>query len=618
MTVSVTATFATFTMSDETTVEKQQIVVVSSSDIEAEAGKAVDDNYGGTIEFNFTMNYTTTNSVVSNYALFHFKLDASERLGIGNSWYASEWGTFHEEGPGGGGNTAGVPVVANVPVTFNLVIEYVVGGLDTATLNGGGFTNHVMTGNYAFNHIDVRNGNVGNTVEFTGMSMTATAAPPSPPVWDDPLVVSEGIMGDIYADTLADKVTDNNGDTITFTKESGASWLSVASTGELAGIPSILGTNEFSVTATAGGDSSTATLYIVVRNTEPPVWDVDPINETAIAGQAFSGTLAGNASDPDGNEIIYAMVSGPSWLTVASDGALAGTAPFSTGTNTFIVSASDRRDPPTQATLNIMVKEPLTGILQSDPELTTASGGGADLVRIDESNDSDDWITSVNSSGGTIYIGFDWTVTNNAGETGGGGFYGGLELYEGGAERLLIGNDWSSTNYALGGPGFSEVSSISYEVGTPVRLVCKLEMVVDGNDSASLFVNQESEGTPDASLSRNYNFTRLVHRTGNNSGESNLENLIIATTYADAYGGAGNDPVPVTDLVIQGPISAGTEIVLVWTAEDGSTYGVQTNVDLVSGNWLPLASGLEVIGGGTLTYTNTIGSDKTFYQVISE
>lgn len=75
--------------------------------------------------------------------------------------------------------------------------------------------------------------------------------------------------------------------------------------------------------------------------------------------------------------------------------------------------------------------------------------------------------------------------------------------------------------------------------------------------------------------------------------------------------------VPVTDLTISGPVSGGTGMVLSWTGENGKTYAVQTNSNLIVANWQDFATGL---GGaaGTVSVTNTIGPDQTFYRVISE
>ena len=89
----------------------------------------------------------------------------------------------------------------------------------------------------------------------------------------------------------------------------------------------------------------------------PPGFILNPFTEpTVMAGQAYAGTVATNATDLNGDAITYAKVSGPAWLTVAANGALSGT-PVSTnvGPNSFVISATDPGGLSTDATLNLTV-----------------------------------------------------------------------------------------------------------------------------------------------------------------------------------------------------------------------------------------------------------------------
>jgi len=74
------------------------------------------------------------------------------------------------------------------------------------------------------------------------------------------------------------------------------------------------------------------------------------------AGQAYTASLATNASDPNGNAMTFAKVSGPAWLTVAANGTASGL-PYSvnTGTNVFLVSVSDPAGLSNTATMNVLV-----------------------------------------------------------------------------------------------------------------------------------------------------------------------------------------------------------------------------------------------------------------------
>lgn len=73
---------------------------------------------------------------------------------------------------------------------------------------------------------------------------------------------------------------------------------------------------------------------------------------------------------------------------------------------------------------------------------------------------------------------------------------------------------------------------------------------------------------------------------------------------------------PVQDLVIDGPFNGGME--LSWTGEAGKFYGVDTNPNLtIESGWASWVTNL-LGNGGTMSVTNTIGPDQTFYRVISE
>ena len=87
-----------------------------------------------------------------------------------------------------------------------------------------------------------------------------------------------------------------------------------------------------------------------------PTFTSDPINEVdANVGQNYSRSLAGNASDGDGDTLTFSKINGPGWLSVSSNGMLSGTPAIEdTGANTFIVRVTDGMLTDS-ATLNITV-----------------------------------------------------------------------------------------------------------------------------------------------------------------------------------------------------------------------------------------------------------------------
>ena len=153
------------------------------------------------------------------------------------------------------------------------------------------------------------------------------------------------------------------GDTFTFSKVSGPTWLSVSSSGALSGTPTnaVVGLNVFSVRVTdAASVAATATLNVTVTNVnDAPVFSVNPIakpdgsESTAYSGQ----TVAGSTTDPDvGDTVSFSKISGPAWLTVATTGSLGGTPPVgAAGANSFVVRATDGSGATADATLNITI-----------------------------------------------------------------------------------------------------------------------------------------------------------------------------------------------------------------------------------------------------------------------
>jgi len=119
---------------------------------------------------------------------------------------------------------------------------------------------------------------------------------------------------------------------------------------------------------------------------EPPAFTSDPISKpNATYGQAYSGSLSGNATDANADTLTFAKTSGPAWLTVAANGALGGTpAAGDLGSNTFVVSVSDGRGGSDSATLLITVGAPLLA-----PSNLVASSVVAKRIDLSWSDNSD-------------------------------------------------------------------------------------------------------------------------------------------------------------------------------------------------------------------------------------
>lgn len=199
-----------------------------------------------------------------------------------------------------------------------------------------------------------------------------------PPVWtSNPFSKPNANAGQLYSSSIATNATDPDNDTLTFSQISGPAWLTVAANGGLSGAAanSDAGTNTFVVRATEpGGLFSNATLYVYVNGA--PAFTSNPFSKSdATAGQSYSDSIAGNASDPNpGDTLSFIKLSGPAWLSVGSNGTLSGM-PLSAqvGTNTLLVRVSDPAGLYGDATLGIRV-------LPAAPIIAQASAQGTDLV----------------------------------------------------------------------------------------------------------------------------------------------------------------------------------------------------------------------------------------------
>jgi Putative Ig domain/Galactose oxidase, central domain len=83
-----------------------------------------------------------------------------------------------------------------------------------------------------------------------------------------------------------------------------------------------------------------------------PAYTLGSVN----AGTSYLASIAADASDPDGDTLTFAKVSGPAWLNVAPNGLISGTpANSDANTNAFLVSATDPGGLSNTATLYIYV-----------------------------------------------------------------------------------------------------------------------------------------------------------------------------------------------------------------------------------------------------------------------
>lgn len=104
----------------------------------------------------------------------------------------------------------------------------------------------------------------------------------------------------------------------------------------------------------------TASQIAALMNDTPPAFTSGTISlGPASRGVAFTGTLAGTATDADaGDTITYSKTSGPAWLQIAANGTLSGTPTFPyQAPQEFVVAVTDSRGNVNYAVLNITLAE---------------------------------------------------------------------------------------------------------------------------------------------------------------------------------------------------------------------------------------------------------------------
>jgi subtilisin-like proprotein convertase family protein len=122
-----------------------------------------------------------------------------------------------------------------------------------------------------------------------------------------------------YSPVIGDDFAESQRLELAVTPASG--WTFTGWSGELTGTstrPFLFPTKDSRVTATFARISATPPSSV-------PLFSADPIGKSAApVNGVFSGTLTGNASDPNGQALTFSKVSGPSWLSIAANGTLSG------------------------------------------------------------------------------------------------------------------------------------------------------------------------------------------------------------------------------------------------------------------------------------------------------
>jgi len=189
-----------------------------------------------------------------------------------------------------------------------------------------------------------------NGVMATASMNISVAADPAATFISSPFAEAGANVGEAYAGNIATNGTApylGLGDILSFAKVNGPAWLNIAADGTLSGTPQGLngGTNLFTVSVTDLGGSSNITMMSIYVNSPPMFVPQNFTKPIATVGEPYAATLATNAVDPDlgaGDVLTFYKVTGPAWLSVSTNGGLAGVpSSLDLGLNSLLVLVVD-------------------------------------------------------------------------------------------------------------------------------------------------------------------------------------------------------------------------------------------------------------------------------------
>ncbi len=181
------------------------------------------------------------------------------------------------------------------------------------------------------------------------------------------------------------------------------------------------------------------------------------------------------------------------------------------------------------------------------------------------------------SSTATLYTRFSMTFYDLNGETGNGGGFGGLEFYKGTTERLLIGNNWISTNWSTISSDIPPVTPIVLGEWHTLLVKC---VYAGTNDAIKVWLdpdftkNEYNQPNPALSLTMDNTFDNIHLRAGSGTANAEFTNIVMSATAQ----GVGLPPTPVPAVLTLGKVSGNLQ--LSWTSS-----GTLQVAPVVTGPW---------------------------------
>ena len=341
----------------------------------------------------------------------------------------------------------------------------------------------------------------------------------------------------------------------------------------------------------------------------PPTFNITSLALTnANAGIAYSGNIATNASDLNGDALTFAKVSGPAWLNVSASGFLSGVpANSDANTNIFVLSVRDGGGLSNTATLYIYVNGAPSFTL--NPFSPPAAAAGQNYSGTIATNATDpnagDVLTFAKVSGPAwLSVAADGTLSGvpansdanrnafvvSVSDAGGLSNTAALNIYVNGAPTFTL-NPFSPPPITAG-QSYSGTIATNATDPNPGDVLTFAK--VSGPAWLAVATNGALSGTPLSSDVGTGSFVVSVTDPGN---LSNTATMNIAVTPA---------PPIVSTMTVQ----AGS-ILLNWSGGIGP-YQVQATTDLVNQDWQTVGT----ISGGSFSIVPS--NDAAFYRIVGQ
>ena len=344
---------------------------------------------------------------------------------------------------------------------------------------------------------------------------------------------------------------------LTVTPASG--WTFTGWSGELTGTstrPFLFPTKDSRVTATFARTSASPPSNL-------PLFSSDPIGKTAAPVNGFySGTLSGNASDPNGQALTFSKISGPSWLSIAANGTLTGTPQLADlGLNRWTVQVSSSGGTDT-AILLIEVTapgpNPPSGLSYSSPPVYTKGVAIANL--------------SPSTGGGGVMR---YTAT----------------------PKLPSGLRLNSTTGLISGTPLAPTPAATYTITATNT---------DGSTTASVSFTVVS---PYAAYAAQYGLVQGPEGDDDSDGNSNYFEFVAGLVPTNA-----GSVFKTTVSYLPGQPSQRT--IVFSPIISGRSYSVKSSESLQSATWIPLSGAISSDAGNVRTVVDTAAIEARKFYVI--